>query len=169
MKGPESMSELVRFWIGDEASARGPQPSRFGPRGVLTITLAEAQPSSQPPKRRWALRASNPLRNRRLQTHHHDEGATGTLPLFQAQHRCDRSPHTLKTPSTCSTTLAHHPQILPRNQEVIEGKGVRNQRGASWRGHVALKRKELEGLAGKRGAFSVFSGMTQLSYTKEVT
>jgi hypothetical protein len=87
---------VAPFPVAFQASPRRSHPCQFGLGRTLTITVAKAQHSSQPPMRRRALLASNPLRNRRLETHRNDKGATGTPPLSPTQHRCDRSPHASK-------------------------------------------------------------------------
>ena len=116
LKGLETASQLEPFWIRKQPSACRALAPQFGWARMLTITIAKAQHSSQPPKRRRALLASNPLRNRRLETQRNDEGAAGTSPLFHAQPRCDRFPHTSKTPSVGFTNPVRHPQILLKSQ-----------------------------------------------------
>jgi len=114
MKGLETVSELEPFSIPDPASAGRALAPQFGWAGMLTITMVKAQQSSSPAKRRRALLATNPLRDRRWETPGNAEGAAGTSPLLPAQARGERSAHTSKTPSVGFTNLVHHPQILLR-------------------------------------------------------
>jgi len=117
MKGWESASELETFWIREQASDRRALARQFGWAGMLIISMAKAQHSSPPRQRRRVLRASNPLGNRRLETHDNAEGGAGTSPLWPAQARGEGSPHTSRTPIVGVTNLVHHPQIPRRSQK----------------------------------------------------
>ena len=113
----ESASELETFWIREQASDGRGLARQFGWAGMLIISTAKAQHSSPPPPRRRVLRASNPLGNRRLETHGNAEGEAGASPLWLAQARGEGSPHTSRTPIVGFTNLVHHPQIPRRSQK----------------------------------------------------
>ena len=86
----------------------------LSPLRRLTERTLNPQDGAQPVKQRWALLASNPLRNSRWETHRDDEGATRKSPLFLG-HRCERSPMPQKTPQPDRREIA--PYLLTHSAE----------------------------------------------------
>ena len=111
LKGRSGTSEVALLLVAFQASPWRSHPGQFALGHKLTIIVTKAQHRYQPPKRRRALLASNPLRNRRLETHRNHDGATGTPPLSHTQHRCDRFPHASKNARRELHTTLRYPQI----------------------------------------------------------